>query len=41
MKSLSEQLAATLSETSFDLEYTEGKGDGKRKPVSRRAITAS
>ena len=39
MKSLSEQLAATLNETRFDLEYTEVRGDGRRKPVARRALT--
>ena len=41
MKSLSEQLVETLSETRFDLEYTEVRGDGRWKPVTRRAMTAS
>ena len=37
MNSLSERLAATLSETSFDLEYA----NGKRKSVTKRGLTAS
>ena len=41
MKSLSERLAETLSETRFDLEYTEVTRDGKRKPVSRSGLDAS
>ena len=41
MKSLSEQLVETLSETRFDLEYTEVRGDGRWKRVTRRAMTAS
>ena len=41
MKSLSEQLVETLSETRFDLEYTEVRGDGRWTRVTRRAMTAS
>ena len=38
MKSLSERLAATLRETSFDLEYAR---NGKRTAVTKRGLTAS
>lgn len=38
MNSLSEQLAATLRETSFDLEYAR---NGKRTAVTKRGLTAS
>ena len=41
MKSLSERLAETLSETRFDLKYTEVIRGGNRRPVSRRGISAS
>ena len=41
MNSLSEQLATTLSETKFDLEYIKVTGTGNRKPVSKRGLTAS
>lgn len=38
MNSLSEQLAATLRETSFDLEYAR---NGKRTAMTKRGLTAS
>jgi len=38
MKSLRERLAATLRETSFDLEYAR---NGKRTAVTKRGLTAS
>ena len=41
MKNLSERLAATLNETSFDLEYTEVTGNGDRRPISKCGISAS
>ena len=41
MKSLSKRLAATLSETRFDLNYTKVSKAGVRRPVSRLGISAS
>ena len=41
MNSLSERLATTLSEANFDLEYTKVTGNGNRRPVSERGLTAS
>ena len=41
MKNLKERLAVILSETIFDFEYTEIRGDGKRTPVSKPGLSAA